>query len=86
MLLKCIISLFFSTAESTIPLQPFPGLGWGVIYNKQTHSCCFIACVFALFPILVLFQSVTTKKIDSEHTKLFSVCKVEILQVTLNEI
>ena len=43
------IFVFFSTAESTIPLQPFPGLAWGVIYHKQTHSFCFIACVFALF-------------------------------------
>ena len=48
-LFKCTISLFISTAESTIPLQPFPGLGWGVIYHKLTHFCCFIACVFALF-------------------------------------
>ena len=34
----------------------------------------------------MLFQNVTTNKIDSEHTKLFPVCKVEVLQVTVNEI
>ena len=40
--------------------------------------------------VLALFQSTTAYKIDSEHigdyTKLFSVCKVEILQVTVNKI
>ena len=38
--------------------------------------------------ILALFQSTTANKIDSEHTrdckKLFFICKVEILQVTVN--
>ena len=37
----------------------------------------------------MLFQSTTAYKIDSEHTgdytKLFVVCKVEILQVTVNK-
>ena len=40
--------------------------------------------------VLALFQSTTANKIDSEHTrdytKLFPVCKVEILQVTVNKI
>ena len=40
--------------------------------------------------VLALFQSTTAYKIDSEHTrdymKLFPVCKVEILQVTVNTI
>ena len=40
--------------------------------------------------VLVLFQSTTAHKIDSEYTKaykkLLPVCKVEILQVTVNRI
>ena len=40
--------------------------------------------------ILALLQSDTANKIDSEHTqeykKLFSVCDVEILKVTVNKI
>ena len=40
--------------------------------------------------ILTLFQSTTANKIDSEHTrdykKLFPVCEVEILQVTVHKI
>ena len=40
--------------------------------------------------VLALFQSTTANKIDSEHTqdykKLFPVCKVKILQVTVNKI
>ena len=40
--------------------------------------------------VLALFISTTANKIDSEHTndytKLFPVCKVEILQVTVNKI
>ena len=40
--------------------------------------------------VLVLFQSTTDYKMDSEHTqdytKLFRVCKVEILQVTVNKV
>ena len=40
--------------------------------------------------VLALFQSTTAYKIDSEPTrdymKLFPVCKVEILQVTVNKI
>ena len=40
--------------------------------------------------ILALFQSTTAYKIDSEHTsnytKLFQVCKVKKLQVTVNKI
>ena len=40
--------------------------------------------------VLALFQSTTANKIDSEHTwdytKLFPVCKVEILHVTANKI
>ena len=40
--------------------------------------------------VLALFQSTTANKIDSEHTrdytKLFPVCKVEILQVTVNKV
>ena len=39
---------------------------------------------------MALFQRTTDNKIDSEHTlgytKLFSVCKVEILQVSVNTI
>ena len=53
MLLKFIISLFFSTAETRIPLQPaqdWIGALYDLIYHKQTQSSCFIACVFALFP------------------------------------
>ena len=38
----------------------------------------------------MLFQRTTAYKIDSDHTrdytKLFSVCKVEILQVTVHKI
>ena len=40
--------------------------------------------------VLALFQSTTAKKIDLkrtiDHTKLFPVCKVEILQVMVNKI
>ena len=40
--------------------------------------------------VLALLQSTTANKIDSEHnkdcTKLFRVCKVEILQVTVNKL
>ena len=40
--------------------------------------------------VLALFQSTTAYKIDSEdtgdYTKLFLVCKIEILQVLVNEI
>ena len=53
-LLTFIISLFLSTAESRIPLQPFPRLGWGVIYHKQSQSCCLIACVMLFFQMVTL--------------------------------
>ena len=52
----------------------------GLVSDGNTKLCCrgFV---------LALFQSTTAYKIDSEHirdyTKLFSVCKVEILQVTV---
>ena len=40
--------------------------------------------------VLALFHSIKANKIDSDHTrdymKLFPVCKVEILQVTVNKI
>ena len=56
----------------------------GLVTDGNTKICC---------PGLVLagfFQSTTAYQIDSEHTqdytKLFSVCKVEILQVTVNKI
>ena len=49
----------------------------------DTNICCR-GCVLALF------QSTTAYKVDSEHTrdnmKLFPVCKVEILQVTVNKV
>ena len=55
----------------------------GLATDRNTKLCC---CGF----ILVLFQSTTAYKIDSEHTrdykKLFLVCKIEILQVTVNKI
>ena len=55
----------------------------GLVTDGNTKLCCqgFV---------LALFQSTIAYKIDSEHirdyTKLFSVCKVEILQVTVNKI
>ena len=55
----------------------------GLVTEGNTKLCCrgFV---------LALFQSTTAYKIDSEHiqdyTKLFSLCKVEILQVTENKI
>ena len=55
----------------------------GLITNRNTKLCCrgFV---------LALFQSTTACKIDSKHaqyyTKLFPVGKVEILQITVNEI
>ena len=55
----------------------------GLFTDGNTRLCCrgFV---------LALFQSTTACKIDSEHiqdyTKLFWVCKVEILQVTVNKI
>ena len=54
-----------------------------VIIRTDTKLCC---------PgfVLALFQSTTANKIDSEHTrdytKVFLVCKVDILQVTINKI
>ena len=55
----------------------------GLVTDGNTKLCCkgFV---------LALFQSTTAYKIDSEHTqdhtKLFPVCKVEILQVRVNNI
>ena len=55
----------------------------GLVTYGNTKLCCqgFV---------LALFQSTTANKIDSEQTrdypKLFPVCKVEILQVTVNKI
>ena len=55
----------------------------GLVTDGNTKLCCQ-GFVFALF------QSITAYKIDSEHTtdytKLFLVCKVEILQVTVNKV
>ena len=55
----------------------------GLVTEGSSKLCCR---GFAL----ALFQSTTAYKIDSEHiqdyTKLFSLCKVEILQVTVNRI
>ena len=53
----------------------------GLVTNGNTKICCngFV---------LALFQSTTANQIDAErtrdYTKLFPVCKVEILQVTVN--
>ena len=55
----------------------------GLVTDGNTKLCCrgFV---------LALFRSTTAFKIDSEHIrdymKLFLVCKVEILQVTVNKI
>ena len=55
----------------------------GLVTDGNTKLCCrgFV---------LALFRSTTVFKIDSEHIrdymKLFLVCKVEILQVTVNKI
>ena len=55
----------------------------GLVTEGNTNLCCrgFVS---------VLFQSTTACKIDFKHTrdytKLFSVCKVEILQVTVDKI
>ena len=55
----------------------------GLVTEGSSKLCCrgFV---------LALFQSTTAYKIDSEHiqdnTKLFSLCKVEIFQVTVNKI
>ena len=61
------------TAESTIPLQPFPGLGWGVIHHKQTHSCCFIGCLlfFRWVALLILFCNQFSKDILQVHHSVF---------------
>ena len=54
-----------------------------LVTDRNTKLCCrgFVSA---------LFQSTTANKIDSErtrdHIKLFPVCKVEILQVTVNKI
>ena len=54
-----------------------------LVTDGNTKLCCpgFVSA---------LFQSTTANEIDSIHTldytKLFSVCKVEILQVTANKI
>ena len=76
-LLTFIISLFFSTAESRIPLQPFPRLGLGVIYHKQSQSCCLIACVmlyFQMVTLLILFCNRFSKEILQVHRSLFQCC------------
>ena len=55
----------------------------GLVTDRNTKLCCqgFV---------LAQFQSTAASKIDSEHTrdytKLFLVCKVEILQVKVNKI
>ena len=55
----------------------------GLVTDRNTKLCChgFVSA---------LFQSTTANKNDSEctrdYTKLFPVCKVEILQVTVNKI
>ena len=55
----------------------------GLVTDRNAKLCCrgFV---------LALFQSTTANKIDPEHTpdytKLFLVCVVEILQVTVNKI
>ena len=55
----------------------------GLVTDGNTKLCCrgFV---------LALFRSTTAFKIDSEnirdYMKLFLVCKVEILQVTVNKI
>ena len=54
-----------------------------MVTDGNTKLCCHGS-------VLVLFQSTTANKIDSEHArdymKLFPACKVEILQVTVNKI
>ena len=54
-----------------------------LVTDRNTKLCCRGS-------VLALFQSTTANKIDSEHTrgytKIFPVCKVEILQVTVNKI
>ena len=53
-----------------------------LVTDKNTKLCCWVF-------VLARFQSTTAYKIDSEHTrdytKLFPVCKVAILQVTVNK-
>ena len=55
----------------------------GLVNDGNTKLCCqgFV---------LAVFQSTTAYKIDSEHTqdytKLFPVCKAELLQATVNKI
>ena len=55
----------------------------GLVTNGNTKLC-------SRGSILVLFQSTTVNKTDSEHTghytKVLPVCKVEKLQVTVNRI
>ena len=55
----------------------------GLVTGRNTKLC------YRGF-VLALFQSTTAYKTDSEHTqdytKLFPVCKVELLQVTVNKI
>ena len=52
----------------------------GLVTDGNTKLCCHGF-------VLALFQSTTANKMDSEHTrdymKLFPVCKVEMLQVTV---
>ena len=54
-----------------------------LVTDRNTKLCCRDF-------VLALFQSTTAYKNDSEHIqdymKLFWVCKVEILQVTVNKI
>ena len=54
-----------------------------LVTDGNTKLCCHGF-------VLALFQNMTANKIDSEHTwdytKLLPVCKVEILQITVNKI
>ena len=72
------MSLFF--LQNVFSLGPSIN---GLVTDTNTKLCCrgFV---------LAQFQSTTAYKIDSEHTrdytKLFLVCKVEILLFTVNKV
>ena len=76
-----IINIIIAQTRSQIllGLKLGPSIN-GLVTDGNTKLCC---CGF----VLTQFQSTTANKIDSEstgdYTKLFPVCKVEILQVTI---
>ena len=61
----------FSTAESRIPLQPFPGSGWGVIYHNLVVLYLLCLLYFQRVTLLILFCNQFSKEILQVHHSVF---------------